>query len=231
MWKLAADIQTADMLHLPRPEGTYHNELTAPTPEQEAMVQQLGKRADAVRAGAVAPYEDNMLAITNDGRKLALDQRLSDPSLPDTPESKLNKVVQNVFEIWERTAPEKGTQLIFCDLATPGGKGARKNSFCAYDDIRDKLIARGVPAEEIAYIHHADTTPKKRTLRQQMNAGKVRILIGSTSKMGAGFNVQKRLAAEHEIDCPWRPRDVGRILRTFKIKKNVEVTDNGKIII
>ena len=227
MWKLAADIQTADMLHLPRPEGTYHNELTAPTPEQEAMVQQLGKRADAVRAGAVAPYEDNMLAITNDGRKLALDQRLSDPSLPDTPESKLNKVVQNVFEIWERTAPEKGTQLIFCDLATPGGKGARKNSFCAYDDIRDKLIARGVPAEEIAYIHHADTTPKKRTLRQQMNAGKVRILIGSTSKMGAGFNVQKRLAAEHEIDCPWRPRDIeqreGRILRQGNMYDHVDI--------
>ena len=227
MWKLAADIQTADMLHLPRPEGTYHNELTAPTPEQEAMVKNLGKRADAVRAGAVAPYEDNMLAITNDGRKLALDQRLADPSLPDVPESKLNKVVQNVFEIWERTTPEKGTQLIFCDLATPGGKGARKNSFCAYDDIRDKLIARGVPAEEIAYIHHADTTPKKRTLRRQMNAGKVRILIGSTSKMGAGFNVQKRLAAEHEVDCPWRPRDIeqreGRILRQGNMYDHVDI--------
>ena len=227
MWKLAADIQTADMLHLPRPEGTYHNELTAPTPEQEAMVKELGKRADAVRAGAVAPYEDNMLAITNDGRKLALDQRLADPSLPDAPESKLNRVVQNVFEIWERTAPEKGTQLIFCDLATPGGKGVRKNSFCAYDDIRGKLIARGVPAEEIAYIHHADTTPKKRALRRQMNAGKIRILIGSTSKMGAGFNVQKRLAAEHEIDCPWRPRDIeqreGRILRQGNMYDRVDI--------
>ncbi|BFL39157.1 LPD11 domain-containing protein [Agathobaculum massiliense] len=227
LWKLAADIQTADMLHLPRPEVEYHNELSQPTPEQKAMVQQLGKRADAVRSGSVAPYEDNMLSITNDGRKLALDQRLADPALPDVPESKLNRVVENVYDIWQRTTPDKGTQLIFCDLATPSGKGQRKNSFCAYDDIRDKLIARGVPAEEIAFIHDADTTPKKRTLRQQMNAGKIRILIGSTGKMGAGFNVQKRLVAEHEVDCPWRPRDVeqreGRILRQGNTNPRVDI--------
>ena len=227
LWKLAADIQTADMLHLPRPEVEYHNELSQPTPEQKAMVQQLGKRADAVRSGSVAPYEDNMLSITNDGRKLALDQRLADPALPDVPESKLNRVVENVYDIWQRTTPDKGTQLIFCDLATPSGKGQRQNSFCAYDDIRDKLIARGVPAEEIAFIHDADTTPKKRTLRQQMNAGKIRILIGSTGKMGAGFNVQKRLVAEHEVDCPWRPRDVeqreGRILRQGNTNPKVDI--------
>ena len=227
MWKLAADIQTADMLHLPRPEAEYHNELTQPTHEQKEMVQQLGKRADAVRSGSVAPYEDNMLSITNDGRKLALDQRLADPALPDVPESKLNRVVENVYDIWQRTTQDKGTQLIFCDLATPSGKGQRQNSFCAYDDIRDKLIARGVPAEEIAFIHDADTTPKKRTLRQQMNAGKIRILIGSTGKMGAGFNVQKRLVAEHEVDCPWRPRDVeqreGRILRQGNTNPKVDI--------
>ena len=227
LWKLAADIQTADMLHLPRPEAEYHNELTQPTHEQKEMVQQLGKRADAVRSGSVAPYEDNMLSITNDGRKLALDQRLADPALPDVPESKLNRVVENVYDIWQRTTQDKGTQLIFCDLATPSGKGQRQNSFCAYDDIRDKLIARGVPAEEIAFIHDADTTPKKRTLRQQMNAGKIRILIGSTGKMGAGFNVQKRLVAEHEVDCPWRPRDVeqreGRILRQGNTNPKVDI--------
>ena len=159
--------------------------------------------------------------------KLALDQRLADSALPDVPESKLNRVVENVYDIWQRTTPDKGTQLIFCDLATPSGKGQRQNSFCAYDDIRDKLIARGVPAEEIAFIHDADTTPKKRTLRQQMNAGKIRILIGSTGKMGAGFNVQKRLAAEHEVDCPWRPRDVeqreGRILRQGNTNPKVDI--------
>ena len=227
LWKQAADIQTADMLNLDRPDVEYHNEIAQPTREQKDMVQQLGKRADAVRAGAVDPYTDNMLAITNDGRKLALDQRLADPALPDVPESKLNMVVQNVFDIWEKTKAEKSTQLIFCDLATPSGRGQRKNSFCAYDDIRDKLIARGVPAEEIAYIHDADTATKKAAVRNKMNAGTIRILLGSTAKMGAGFNVQTRLVAEHEVDCPWRPRDVeqreGRILRQGNTNSKVDI--------
>ena len=227
LWKQAADIQTADMLNLDRPDVEYHNEIAQPTREQKDMVQQLGKRADAVRAGAVDPYTDNMLAITNDGRKLALDQRLADPALPDVPESKLNMVVQNVFDIWEKTKAEKSTQLIFCDLATPSGRGQRKNSFCAYDDIRDKLIARGVPADEIAYIHDADTATKKAAVRNKMNAGTIRILLGSTAKMGAGFNVQTRLVAEHEVDCPWRPRDVeqreGRILRQGNTNSKVDI--------
>ncbi|WP_373165047.1 LPD11 domain-containing protein [Agathobaculum sp. Marseille-P7918] len=227
LWKQAADIQTADMLNLKRPDVEYHNEIAQPTQEQKDMVQRLGKRADAVRSGAVDPYTDNMLAITNDGRKLALDQRLADPTLPDVPESKLNKVVQNVYDIWEKTKAEKSTQLIFCDLATPNGRGQRKNNFCAYDDIRDKLIARGVPAHEIAYIHNVDTATKKAAVRNKMNAGTLRILLGSTGKMGAGFNVQKRLIAEHEVDCPWRPRDIeqreGRILRQGNTNSKVDI--------
>ena len=227
LWRQAADIQTADMLHLPRPEAEYHNVKAQPTPEQQAMVQSLGKRADHVRSGAVAPYEDNMLAITNDGRKLALDQRLADPSLPDDPDSKLNLVVKNVYDTWERSADTKGTQLIFCDLATPSASGKGGNRFCAYDDIRDKLIAKGVPAGEIAYIHDADTPAKKIALIHKMKSGTIRVLIGSTAKMGAGFNVQDRLIALHHVDCPWRPRDVeqreGRILRQGNTNKKVHI--------
>ena len=227
LWRQAADIQTADMLHLPRPEAEYHNVKAQPTPEQQAMVQSLGKRADHVRSGAVAPYEDNMLAITNDGRKLALDQRLADPSLQDDPDSKLNLVVKNVYDTWERSADTKGTQLIFCDLATPSASGKGGNRFCAYDDIRDKLIAKGVPAGEIAYIHDADTPAKKIALSHKMKSGTIRVLIGSTAKMGAGFNVQDRLIALHHVDCPWRPRDVeqreGRILRQGNTNKKVHI--------
>ena len=225
LWRQAADIQTADMLHLPRPEAEYHNVKAQPTPEQQAMVQSLGKRADHVRSGAVAPYEDNMLAITNDGRKLALDQRLADPSLQDDPDSKLNLVVKNVYDTWEHSADTKGTQLIFCDLATPSASGKGGNRFCAYDDIRDKLIAKGVPAGEIAYIHDADTPAKKIALSHKMKSGTIRVLIGSTAKMGAGFNVQDRLIALHHVDCPWRPRDVeqreDRILRQGNTNKKV----------
>ena len=227
LWRQATDIQTADMLNLPRPEVEYHNIKAQPTTAQQTMVQKLGKRADRVRSGAVAPYEDNMLAITNDGRKLALDQRLADPSLPDDPGSKLNMVVENVFNTWESSKPTKGTQLIFCDLATPSAAGKDSGRFCAYDDIRDKLIAKGVPADQIAYIHDADTPKKKNALSSKMKSGAIRVLIGSTAKMGAGFNVQERLVALHHVDCPWRPRDVeqrdGRILRQGNTNEKVHI--------
>ena len=227
LWRQAADIQTADMLDLQRPEVEYHNVKAQPTAAQQAMVQELGKRADRVRSGAVAPYEDNMLAITNDGRKLALDQRLADSSLPDNPGSKLNMVVENVFNTWESSKPTKGTQLIFCDLATPSAAGKDSGRFCSYDDIRDKLIAKGVPADQIAYIHDADTPVKKNALSSKMKSGAIRVLIGSTAKMGAGFNVQERLVALHHVDCPWRPRDVeqrdGRILRQGNTNEKVHI--------
>ena len=227
LWRQAADIQTADMLDLQRPEVEYHNVKAQPTAAQQAMVQELGKRADRVRSGAVAPYEDNMLAITNDGRKLALDQRLADPSLLDNPGSKLNMVVENVFDTWESSKPTKGTQLIFCDLATPSAAGKDSGRFCSYDDIRDKLIAKGVPADQIAYIHDADTPAKKNALSSKMKSGAIRVLIGSTAKMGAGFNVQERLIALHHVDCPWRPRDVeqrdGRILRQGNTNEKVHI--------
>ena len=227
LWRQAADIQTADMLDLQRPEVEYHNVKAQPTAAQQAMVQELGKRADRVRSGAVAPYEDNMLAITNDGRKLALDQRLADSSLPDDPGSKLNMVVENVFNTWESSKPTKGTQLIFCDLATPSAAGKDSGRFCSYDDIRDKLIAKGVPADQIAYIHDADTPAKKNALSSKMKSGAIRVLIGSTAKMGAGFNVQERLVALHHVDCPWRPRDVeqrdGRILRQGNTNEKVHI--------
>lgn len=227
LWRQAADIQIADMLDLQRPEVEYHNVKAQPTAAQQAMVQELGKRADRVRSGAVAPYEDNMLAITNDGRKLALDQRLADSSLPDNPGSKLNMVVENVFNTWESSKPTKGTQLIFCDLATPSAAGKDSGRFCSYDDIRDKLIAKGVPADQIAYIHDADTPAKKNALSSKMKSGAIRVLIGSTAKMGAGFNVQERLVALHHVDCPWRPRDVeqrdGRILRQGNTNEKVHI--------
>lgn len=227
LWRQAADIQTADMLDLQRPEVEYHNVKAQPTVAQQAMVQELGKRADRVRSGTVAPYEDNMLAITNDGRKLALDQRMADPSQLDNPGSKLNMVVENVFNTWESSTPTKGTQLIFCDLATPSAAVKDSGRFCAYDDIRDKLIAKGVPADQIAYIHDADTPAKKNALSSKMKSGAIRVLIGSTAKMGAGFNVQERLIALHHVDCPWRPRDVeqrdGRILRQGNTNEKVHI--------
>lgn len=224
-WRQAADIQTADMLDLPRPQVEYHNVQAKPTEIQKAMVQELGDRADLVHSAAVSPDQDNMLKITSDGRKLALDQRVIDPSLPDEPGSKLNLVVQNVFDIWEQTAEKRSTQLIFSDLSTPAA--AKNGGFCVYHDIRDKLIARGVPADEIAFIHDADTPVKKNALRNKMNNGTIRILIGSTAKMGAGTNVQERLIASHHIDCPWRPRDIeqrdGRILRQGNTNEKVHI--------
>ena len=227
MFREVADIQTADMLKLPVPTVNYHNIKTKPSEIQTEMVASLAKRAEKVRARLVEPNIDNMLKITNDGRKLALDQRMIDPMLPDDPDSKVNACVDNVYRIWEEHADTKATQLVFCDLSTPKNDG----TFNVYDDMREKLIARGIPAEQICFIHEATTDAQKKELFGKVRSGEVRVLFGSTPKMGAGTNVQDRLIAIHNLDCPWRPSDVGRILRTFKIKKNVEVTDNGKIII
>ena len=227
MFREVADIQTADMLKLPVPKAEYHNIAVEPTEIQREMVAELGERAEDVRNNKVDPTVDNMLKITNDGRKLALDQRLMNDMLPDEEGTKLSVCANNVFDIWEKTSDFKGTQLIFCDTSTPKKDG----TFNVYDDIRQKLIDKGVPESDIEYIHNADTDVKKKELFAKVRSGDVRILLGSTQKMGAGTNVQTLLYALHDIDCPWRPSDVGRILRTFTIKKNVEVTDNGKIII
>ena len=227
LFKESADIQTPDMLNLPVPEAEYENVVLKPSEYQKDMVASLAERAEAVRDRQVQPYEDNMLKITNDGRKLALDQRLINDMLPDDENSKASTCVEKAFEIWEQTKEQKSTQLIFCDLSTPKGDG----TFNVYEDIRNKLIEKGVPPEEIAFIHEANTELRKAELFGKVRSGQVRFLLGSTQKMGAGTNVQDRLIALHHLDVPWRPSDVGRILRTFKIKKNVEVTDNGKIII
>ncbi len=227
MFREVADIQTADMLNLPVPEAQYRVISVKPSEMQRKMVEELGNRAERVRNGMVNPKEDNMLKITNDGRKLALDQRLANEMLPDEPESKVNACVDEVCRFWEEEKEKKLTQLLFCDLSTPKNDG----TFSVYNDVRDKLIAKGIPPEEIAFIHNANTDVQKKELFSKVRRGAVRILMGSTFKMGAGTNVQNLIIASHDLDCPWRPRDVGRILRTFKIKKNVEVTDNGKIII
>ena len=227
VFKNIADIQTADMLKLPVPEAHHHNIALKPSEYQKKMVEALGERAEKVRNREVDSSVDNMLLITNDGRKLALDQRLVNPMLPSDPDSKAAKCAENVFEIWQRTADQLSTQMIFCDLSTPKGDG----SFSVYDDIRDKLLELGIPENEIAYIHNAKSEAQKKDLFAKVRAGQVRVLLGSTQRMGAGTNCQQKLIALHHLDCPWRPSDVGRILRTFKIKKNVEVTYNGKIII
>ena len=227
MFREVADIQTADMLKLPVPKVNYHNIKTKPSEIQTEMVAALASRAEKVRARLVEPNVDNMLKITNDGRNLALDQRMIDPMLPDDPNSKVNACIDNVYRIWEKYADTKATQLVFCDLSTPKNDG----TFNIYDDVREKLVARGIPAEQIRFIHEATSDAQKKELFAKVRSGEVRVLLGSTPKMGAGTNVQDRLIAIHNLDCPWRPSDVGRILRTFKIKKNVEVTDNGKIII
>ncbi len=224
LFKESADIQTADMLDLPVPEAEYINEVLKPSEEQQDLVSSFAERAEAVRAGNVDPSRDNMLKITNDGRKCALDQRLINDMLPDAEESKVNRCVDNAFDIWEKTSADKGTQLIFCDLSTPKSDG----TFNVYDDVREKLVAKGIPREEVAFIHEAGTETKKAELFSKVRSGQVRILLGSTPKLGAGTNIQDRLVALHHLDAPWKPADVGRILRTFKIKKNVEVTDNGK---
>ena len=223
MWREAADIQTAEMLRLPVPAAEKITEVTTPSDFQRDLVADLGERAEAVRNREVEPREDNMLKITSDGRKLALDQRLSDPTLPDDPESKVNACVRNVLQVWRDTEEIKGTQLVFCDLSTPKGDG----SFNVYDDMKQKLMAQGVPPEEIAFIHDAKTEVQKAELFAKVRKGQVRVLLGSTAKMGAGTNVQTRLAALHHLDCPWRPADIeqreGRILRQGNMNQTVKI--------
>lgn len=236
MFKECADIQTSDMLKLPVPKANYHNISVKPSETQKEMVANLGERAEKIRAGAVKPYEDNMLNITNDGRKLALDQRLINPSLPDFEGSKVNACISNIYDIWKDTAAQRSTQLVFCDLSTPTAKGTAQveNSekqadvfTNVYDDIRKKLIAKGIPAEEIAFVHSANNDRQKAELFAKVRSGKMRILLGSTQKMGAGTNVQDRLIASHDIDCPWRPSDLeqraGRIIRQGNSNPEVHI--------
>ena len=256
MFKIAVDIKTADQLHLPRPEAVYHTEVSQPTAIQKEMVQMLSERAAKVHSGTVDPSNDNMLKITSDGRKLGLDQRIINPDLPDDPSSKVNRCVDNIFRIWQDGQADKLTQLVFCDLSTPkiaAAKRAEKPAggaldnpelhaletqlasdgitsdapFSVYDDIRSKLVALGIPREQIAYIHEANTEVRKKELFAKVRSGQVRVLMGSTFKMGAGMNVQDRLVALHDLDCPWRPGDLeqrgGRIIRQGNRNKEVHI--------
>ena len=230
IFKEAADIQTSDMLNLPVPEAEFINEVLKPSEEQQEMVSAFSERAEEVRASLVNPTVDNMLKITNDGRKCALDQRLLNELLPDAEKSKVNTCVENAFQVWDEGKADRTTQLIFCDLSTPKGDG----TFNVYDDVRNKLVARGIPKEEIAFIHEYNTETKKADLFAKVRAGQVRILMGSTPKLGAGTNVQDRLIALHHLDCPWKPSDLeqqeGRILRqgnqNDKVKIFRYVTEN-----
>ena len=223
IWKEAADIQTADMLNLPVPKAEYITVTTQPSGFQKEMVEELGERAESVRGGQVDPHIDNMLRITSDGRKLALDQRLQNPLLPDDPDSKVNACVKNIVQEWQASTEISGTQLVFCDLSTPKGDG----SFNVYDDIKEKLIAKGIPEAEIAFIHDANTETQKAELFAKVRRGQVRVLIGSTAKMGAGTNVQNRIVASHDLDCPWRPADLeqraGRSLRQGNMNASVKM--------
>ena len=255
LFREAADIKTSDQLNLPTPTPVYHNEVTQPTALQQQMVQELSERAAKVHSGAVAPTEDNMLKITSDGRKLGLDQRVINPDLPDDPNSKVNLCVDNIHRIWQDGQAEKLTQLVFCDLSTPKGKtaqsgriaakstdnpelhaleaaieaeaGPEEPPFTIYDDIREKLVSRGIPREQIAFIHEANTEVRKKELFAKVRSGQVRVLMGSTFKMGAGMNVQDRLVALHDLDCPWRPGDLeqrsGRIIRQGNRNKEVHI--------
>ena len=223
MFKEVADIKTSDQLHLPVPEAKFETVVVQPSEYQQAMVAELSERAAAVHSGLVDPSVDNMLKITSDGRKLGLDQRLMNPLLPDDPNSKLNACVRNVLRIYEEGQSDKLTQLLFCDLSTPKNDG----TFNVYEDIRAKLIQSGVPEEEIAFIHDADTEAKKKDLFAKVRTGQVRVLLGSTQKMGAGTNVQDRLVAVHHLDVGWRPADMtqrnGRIIRQGNRNKEVQV--------
>ena len=218
IFKEVADIKTADQLHLPTPKATFETVVVQPTEQQEELVQALSERAAEVHSGSVDPSVDNMLKITSDGRKLGLDQRLINPMLPDDPGSKVNACVRNIHRIWQEGMDQRLTQLVFCDISTPKATaGAENQEFSVYDDIRAKLISMGVPAEEIAFIHDANTEARKKELFGKVRSGQVRVLMGSTAKMGAGTNVQDRLVALHDLDCPWRPGDLeqraGRIVR------------------
>lgn len=223
MFKEVADIQTADMLKLPVPEAEYKNIAVKPSDIQSEMVKSLSERAEKVRNGGVDSSQDNMLLITNDGRKLALDQRMIDPLLPDFEGSKVNALVDNVYRIWDETTPNKSAQLVFCDLSTPKSS----NDFSVYNDIRDKLIKKGIPSDEVQFIHDANTETKKAELFKKVRSGEVRVLMGSTQKMGAGTNVQNKLIAMHDLDCPWRPADLeqraGRIIRQGNENSKVEI--------
>ena len=255
LFREAADIKTADQLNLPTPTPVYHNEVSQPTALQKQMVQELSERAAKVHAGSVDASTDNMLKITSDGRKLGLDQRVINPDLPDDPNSKVNRCVDNIHRIWQDGQTEKLTQLVFCDLSTPKGKAAQSGRIAAkgtdspelhaleaaidaetepeeppftiYDDIREKLVARGIPREQIAFIHEANTEARKKELFAKVRSGQVRVLMGSTFKMGAGMNVQDRLVALHDLDCPWRPGDLeqrsGRIIRQGNRNKEVHI--------
>ena len=239
IFKEVADIQTADMLNLPVPKANYETVVCKPSEMQKEMVSSLAERADAVRSGAVDPSVDNMLLITNDGRKLALDQRLLNPILPDFEGSKVNVCAGNIYRIWEDTKEQRLTQLVFCDLSTPGksnpiemeekedGAFAMTDFQNVYDDLRNKLIARGIPAEEIAFVHEANNEAQKKELFAKVRRGKIRVLLGSTFKMGAGTNVQDKLIALHDLDCPWRPRDLeqrsGRIIRQGNQNPEVQI--------
>ena len=223
LFKESADIQTADMLNLPVPEAEYINEVLQPSEEQQELVSAFAERAEVVRAGDIEPTQDNMLKITNDGRKCALDQRLINDMLPDAEDSKVNRCARNVFGIWQETMAEKSAQLVFCDLSTPKSDG----TFNVYSDVRDKLTAMGIPEKEIAFIHDAGTETKKADLFAKVRSGQVRILLGSTPKLGAGTNIQDRLIALHHLDCPWKPSDLeqqeGRILRQGNQNEKVKI--------
>lgn len=223
MFKEVADIKTSDQLHLPVPEAKFETVLVKPSEIQKDMVQSLSERAGKINAGMVDPSEDNMLCVTNDGRKIGLDQRLMNPLLPDDPNSKLNACVRNVLRIWEEGKEDRLTQLLFCDLSTPKGDG----QFNVYDDVKKKLLAAGVPENEVAFIHTADTETKKKELFSKVRTGQVRILLGSTAKMGAGTNVQDRLVAVHHLDVGWKPSDMiqrnGRIIRQGNRNKTVQI--------
>lgn len=222
-FKEVADIQTADMLKLPVPKANFHTEVIQPSEFQKEMIKGLAERAEKIRAGGVDPHVDNMLRITNDGRKLALDMRLIQPLAPDDPDGKVAVCARNVFRIWEQTKEKRSAQLVFCDLSTPTTDG----SFSVYDDLKKKLMDAGIPEEEIAFIHTADSEAKKKELFSKVRAGQVRVLLGSTAKMGAGTNVQDRLIALHDLDCPWRPSDLqqrlGRIVRQGNENEEVEI--------
>ena len=223
MFKEIADIKTSDQLKLPVPEAEYETVVLKPTEQQKEIVESLGERAEVVRNGGVDASVDNMLKITNDGRKCALDQRLLNDMLPDAGESKVNACVENAFQVWEDGKDTQATQLIFCDLSTPKTDG----TFNVYDDVRNKLVERGIPKEQIAFIHEYNTEVKKAELFAKVRAGQVRILMGSTPKLGAGTNVQDRLLALHHLDCPWKPSDLeqreGRIIRQGNHNKKVHI--------
>jgi SNF2 family DNA or RNA helicase len=223
VFKEAADIKSADMLDLPKPEAEFITVTAEPSAIQRALIKSLAKRAQAVRNRMVEPWDDNMLAITTDGRKIGLDQRLINERLPDAKNSKVNACLENVYKIWDDTKEDRLTQAVFCDFSTP----ANKHKFNVYSDIKWKLVRKGVPEEEIAFIHDYDTDIRKKELFAKVRSGQVRIIFGSTQKMGVGTNIQDKLVALHDLDCPWRPSDLeqraGRILRQGNSNEKVQI--------